>query len=76
MLRHLHICLLAPSSRCLMSGETTSWQTAASDDGRGPPLGGQLILAMCPDLFAGAEAGWRTGGEEFVRRLSGMEGVR
>lgn len=56
-------------------GETSSWQTAAADDGCGPPLGGQLLVAMCPDLFSGT-AGWRNGGEDFIARLSAMKGAR
>lgn len=57
-------------------GETTSCQTLQHDDACGPPLGGQLIVALSPDLFAGEGIDWEEGAEEFITRLSGMEGVR
>ena len=43
----------------------------------GPTLGGQLIVAMSPQLFSGNDKDtWTEGGEEFIARLVGTQGVR
>ena len=56
-------------------GETFSFESKENDnkDG-GPPQGGQLLLALSPDLIAGT--GWEQHCEKFFDRLTSMEGVR
>ena len=57
-------------------GETTSDITEENniDDG-GPPLGGQFILAMSPDIISGLDD-WDKNAEPFINKLSNLKGVR
>jgi delta1-piperideine-2-carboxylate reductase len=55
-------------------GEMTSMEIGANDDGSGPALGGQLILAFDPSRFGEADAGAR--GDTLFSELESEEGVR
>lgn len=55
-------------------GEATSLETGRTDDGTGPAIGGQLILAFCPERFGGADA--TAHGERLFQELLEEEGVR
>ncbi len=57
-------------------GETTSDITEENniDDG-GPPLGGQFILAMSPNIISGLDD-WDKNAETFINKLSNLKGVR
>ncbi len=55
--------------------ENFSFEAREGDNGDGgPPRGGQFILAMSPDIIAGP--GWESHCDSFLKRMSGMEGVR
>lgn len=55
-------------------GEKTSLEIGAADDGKGPALGGQTILALDPAKFGGADALAR--GERLFAALREEDGVR
>lgn len=55
-------------------GELTSLEIGAADDGKGPALGGQLILAFDPAKFGAADAAAH--GEALFARLLAEDGVR
>ena len=58
-------------------GETTSLESKEADDGHGPPLGGQLIIAMFPDRFSSqGDQSWVQRAEKFLAHLEATEGVR
>ncbi len=55
--------------------ENFSFEAKEGDNGDGgPPRGGQFILALSPDIIAGA--GWEDHCDRFFDRMSGMDGVR
>jgi delta1-piperideine-2-carboxylate reductase len=58
-----------------MVGERFSYEAAEADnkDG-GPPRGGELLLAMAPEMIAGP--GWQAHAEDFFARLTALDGVR
>lgn len=58
-----------------MVGERFSYEAAEADnkDG-GPPRGGELLLAMAPEVIAGP--GWQEHAEDFFARLTALDGVR
>ncbi|WP_340109200.1 Ldh family oxidoreductase [Pikeienuella sp. HZG-20] len=55
-------------------GELTSLETGAADNGVGPAIGGQLILAFAPERFGGADAAAH--GERLFEALLEEPGVR
>ena len=55
-------------------GELTSLEIEAEDDGVGPALGGQLILAFAPERLGGPDAAAH--GERLFRTLLEEQGVR
>lgn len=57
-----------------MIGELTSLEIAEEDDGAGPALGGQLIIAFDPARLGGAEA--LANGERLFAELTSEPGVR
>jgi len=58
-----------------LTGEQFSYEAAENDNGDGgPPRGGEMVIALSPDLIAGA--GWEAHVEAFMSRLTGLEGVR
>jgi len=58
-----------------MTGEQFSFEAEETDqeDG-GPARGGELLLAMAPEIVAGS--GWEAHCEGFFDRLTAMEGIR
>jgi len=58
-----------------MTGEQFSYEAGETDieDG-GPARGGELILALSPEVIAGPD--WAEHGEGFFERLSGLDGIR
>ena len=58
-----------------LTGEQFSFEAGESDieDG-GPARGGELLLAMSPNLIAGSD--WESHCESFFTRLSDLDGVR
>ncbi|HRK24553.1 MAG TPA: Ldh family oxidoreductase [Beijerinckiaceae bacterium] len=59
-------------------GEPTSLEAAALDNGDGgPPLGGELLIAMSPDLFnRGLANDWRQQAEMFFAEARKQPGLR
>ncbi len=60
-----------------LTGETFSDETKARDNGDGgPPIGGQFLLAMSPEIIAIDD--WQSHCDLFFERMSGLpgEGVR
>lgn len=58
-----------------LTGERFSFEAAEADNGDGgPPRGGEMVLALSPEVIAGP--GWDTHAEGFVDRLRGLDGVR
>ena len=59
-------------------GEPTSWAAAALDNGDGgPPLGGELLIAMSPAVFtSGMTHDWREQAETFFAQAREQPGVR
>lgn len=56
-------------------GDYFSYEAAEVDpDDDGPAAGGQLIMAMSPEVLAGP--GWQDHGEDFFARLEAIPGVR
>eukprot|EP00802_Teleaulax_amphioxeia_P021255 Tamp_21598.p1 GENE.Tamp_21598~~Tamp_21598.p1 ORF type:complete len:375 (+),score=29.01 Tamp_21598:81-1127(+) len=70
-----HIAMAIELLSGALLGESASFQTAQNDDGLGPPLGGQLVVALDPDRFA-RDPAWLDNGDLFIQRLSSIEGVR
>jgi len=55
--------------------ENFSFEASESDNGDGgPPRGGQFILALSPEIIAGA--GWDTHCERLFKRMNALDGVR
>ena len=58
-----------------MTGESFSYEAAENDNNDGgPPKGGELIIAINPELVAGK--GWGKHSEDFFSRLKAIDGVR
>ena len=58
-----------------LTGEQFSFEAKENDNADGGPArGGEMILAMSPDIIAGA--GWPEHVEAFVAKLDAMDGVR
>ena len=58
-----------------MIGERFSYEAGAADNNDGgPPTGGEFLMAMSPELLAGAD--WASHGEGFIEKLEAMDGVR
>jgi LDH2 family malate/lactate/ureidoglycolate dehydrogenase len=59
-------------------GEPTSRVAAALDNGDGgPPLGGELLIAMSPEVCASGLTGdWQENAEAFFAQASEQPGVR
>ena len=58
-----------------LTGEQFSFEAKENDNGDGGPArGGEMILAMSPDIIAGPD--WPEHVEGFVAKLSAMDGVR
>jgi LDH2 family malate/lactate/ureidoglycolate dehydrogenase len=59
-------------------GEPTSRATAARDNGDGgPPLGGELLIAMSPDVFtSGLTGDWHEQAGAFFAQAREQTGVR
>jgi len=58
-----------------LTSEAFSYEAAANDNNDGaPPQGGEMIIAMSPQLIAGD--GWETHVEAFMDKLTSLEGVR
>ena len=58
-----------------LTGEQFSFEAKENDNGDGGPArGGEMILAMSPDIIAGSE--WAEHVEGFVGKLNEMDGVR
>ena len=60
-----------------LTGETFSDETKAQDNADGgPPIGGQFLLAMSPEIIAIDD--WQEHCDSFFERISGLpgEGVR
>jgi delta1-piperideine-2-carboxylate reductase len=56
-------------------GENFSFETAAKDNNDGgPPSGGEFIIAISPEKISGQ--GWDKHADEFLSKMSAMEGVR
>ncbi len=56
-------------------GEQFSFEAAETDNNDGGPArGGELLIAMSPEVLAGAD--WQAHCESFFEKLSGLEGVR
>jgi delta1-piperideine-2-carboxylate reductase len=58
-----------------LTGERFSYEAKQHDNGDGgPPRGGEMVIALSPELIAGA--GWESHVEDFMDRLTGLDGVR
>ena len=58
-----------------MTGESFSYEAEKTDNNDGgPPKGGELVLAINPELVAGK--GWADHSEDFINHLKAIEGVR
>jgi len=58
-----------------LTGERFSYEAKEHDNGDGgPPRGGEMVIALSPELIAGD--GWESHVDEFMDRLTGLEGVR
>jgi delta1-piperideine-2-carboxylate reductase len=58
-----------------MTGESFSYEAEKTDNNDGgPPKGGELVLAINPELVAGKE--WADHSEDFFDHLKAIEGVR
>ena len=58
-----------------LTGERFSYEAKEADNGDGgPPRGGEMVIALSPELIAGA--GWESHVEGFMDRLTGLDGVR
>lgn len=67
-----HISMMVELLAGPLVGETVSYETAKTDnhDG-GPPAGGQLILAMSPDITSGSGA-WANAANAFFDKLKSI----
>ena len=70
-----HISMMIELLAGPLVGEAVSFATKERDisDG-GPPQGGQFLLALNPEVISGGD--WAAQSEEFIARLSKMDGVR
>ena len=58
-----------------LTGERFSYEAKEHDNGDGgPPRGGEMVIALSPELIAGD--GWESHVEDFMDRLTSLEGVR
>jgi delta1-piperideine-2-carboxylate reductase len=58
-----------------MTGESFSYEAEKTDNNDGgPPKGGELVLAINPELVAGK--GWADHSEDFFKHLQAIDGVR
>ena len=58
-----------------LTGESFSYEARERDNGDGgPPRGGELVIALSPQKIAGE--GWAEHVEAFMKRLTGLDGVR
>jgi delta1-piperideine-2-carboxylate reductase len=58
-----------------LTGERFSYEAKQHDNGDGgPPRGGEMVIALSPELIAGA--GWESHVEDFMDRLTSLDGVR
>ena len=58
-----------------LTGERFSYEAKEADNGDGgPPRGGEMVIALSPELIAGP--GWQDHVEGFMERLTGLDGVR
>ena len=58
-----------------LTGERFSYEAKEADNGDGgPPRGGEMVIALSPELIAGP--GWQDHVEGFMDRLTGLDGVR
>ena len=58
-----------------LTGERFSYEAKQHDNGDGgPPRGGEMVIALSPELIAGD--GWESHVEGFMDRLNGLDGVR
>ena len=58
-----------------LTGDYFSYEAAERDNNDGgPSRGGELVIAIAPELVAGDD--WRARSEEFMVRLEGLEGIR
>ncbi len=58
-----------------MTGESFSYEAEKTDNNDGgPPKGGELVLAINPELVAGK--GWAEHSEDFLSHLKAIDGVR
>ncbi|WP_298853033.1 Ldh family oxidoreductase [uncultured Ruegeria sp.] len=56
-------------------GERFSYEAAEADNGDGGhPRGGEIFLALSPDLLAGRD--WQTHSEKFLRKFEAADGAR
>lgn len=70
-----HISMMIELLAGPLVGEAVSFVTKERDisDG-GPPQGGQFLLALNPEVISGGD--WAAQSEEFIARLSKLDGVR
>jgi len=58
-----------------LTGERFSYEAKEHDNGDGgPPRGGEMVIALSPELIAGD--GWEAHVDGFMDRLTGLDGVR
>lgn len=58
-----------------MTGDNFSYEAGQTDNNDGgPPKGGELVIAINPELVAGS--GWDSHSEDFFKHLEAIEGVR
>ena len=58
-----------------LAGDQFSYEAEIQDNNDGGPArGGELIIAMSPDLIVGE--GWRDHSEAFIQKLGSLDGVR
>ncbi len=58
-----------------MTGDNFSYEAGENDNNDGgPPKGGELVIAINPELVAGA--GWADHSEGFFQKLEELEGIR
>ncbi len=70
-----HIAMMIGLLAGPLVGETASFASKERDSGDGgPPQGGQFILPMNPEILSGGV--WQEQSEEFIKRLSQLDGVR
>jgi len=58
-----------------LTGDNFSYEAAKKDNNDGgPPKGGELVIAISPELVAGD--GWVSHSEDFFQKLEGLQGLR